>query len=231
MLKVIVFVVLAFQMAWADEALIEVTGTAEKNLEATHLNLQLEVWGKSTSAKQAQASAAQQFRSLKSQVDQFKIKKEDFQSHQYQLNPEYNYRGNETPQISGYRASQSLMITIRKLEDVGPFIDAIITSKTNNMGVTIQGMTWDSDKRRAAEMALLADAVKDARMRAEELAKSAQVKIKRLYRLSDSKTTQISPMPRMSLMKSSSAEIASTEIAPGQIKVSTEVTAQYEINP
>lgn len=222
----------ASSLALADEAIISVSGVAERFLEPNFLTLRLEVWGKAATAKQAQLASAEQFKLLKTQVDQFKVKKEDFQSEQYQLVPEYHYGNNQPPTISGYRAAQNVIVILRKLDDVGGFLDAAIgATKSASKGVSVLGMQWDSDKREQTELALLPEAVKNAQSKAALLAKASGVKLKRLYRLSDSKTEVAFPMPRGNIMAKSmmAAEANSTELAVGQIKVVSEVQAQYEV--
>ncbi|NUN05334.1 MAG: SIMPL domain-containing protein [Bdellovibrio sp.] len=219
--------------AFAEERLIMVNGVGEKSLDPNMVNLTVEVWSKAPSAKQAQQLAANQFKNIKKSFDDFKIKKEDMQTDSYSLSPEYEYdQKTRQNKMTGFRVSQSLSVTLRKVEDAGNFIDALVSDKkTTDSGVSLNSIAWDSDKRLAAETATLAEAVRAAKIKAEEIAKAAGVRIKGVSKISHT-TSAAGPRPamrEMGLMKMS-ADSAATEVAAGQIKVRVEVIAEYEIN-
>lgn len=233
-MKFILIFLLAAVPAFAD-SIIAVTGTAEKSIEPTHIQLRLEVWGKAGTAKQAQVLAGQQFKNLKAQVEKFKVKKEDFRTEQFQLNPEYSYRNNESPQVTGYRSSQTVAIDFRKIDELGSFLDSLLVpGKNQTSGLSVQGLQWDSDKKMAVERELLAVAIKDGKSKAQEMAEAADVKIKKLQFLSDS-PVQISA-PEIPMARGRFAEKAmmaqdsgTVEVAGGQIKVKVQVSMSFEL--
>ncbi len=216
--------------AWSEESLIAVTGLAEKSIDPNMVKIQLEVWGKSPQAKIAQESAAHEYQRVKALVEKYKIKKEDFETTSYNLVPEYNY-DKGTSRIVGHRASHSILINLRKTEEAGAFVDALTSSSKSNMSaVSVQSLTWDYDKKSQIEMALLADAVKDARSQADELAKASGTKIKRVYRLSRIVAGgSFVPSGRSSKFMGQEAALASTEMAAGPVKIQVYVAAEYEI--
>jgi uncharacterized protein YggE len=57
----------------------------------------------------------------------------------FSINPEYSYPQGKAPRISGFRASQSLNIVIRKAESAGPIIDRIVSAA--GRGATIDNVT------------------------------------------------------------------------------------------
>jgi uncharacterized protein YggE len=57
----------------------------------------------------------------------------------FSINPEYSYRQGRPPRISGFRASQSLDIVIRKADSAGPIIDHIVAAA--GRGATIDNVT------------------------------------------------------------------------------------------
>ncbi len=216
----------------AEERLIVVSGTAEKSLDPNLVNLTVEVWSKAGTAKQAQQLAAQQFKQMKKTLDEFKIKKEDVQTDNYSLTPEYEYdQKSRQNKMIGFRVSQTLLVTLRKVDEAGNFLDALVSEKkTMDSGVNVNSLAWDSDKRSQVETATLGDAVRSAKAKAEEIAKAAGVKVKGVSKISHTMSGG-GPQPifRNYGLKAM-AESASTEVAAGQIKVRVEVTAEYEIN-
>lgn len=220
--------------AHAEDRFIVVSGAAEKGLDPNLVHMNVEVWSKANTAKQAQQLAANQFKQVKKALDDFKVKKEDIQTDNYALNPEYEYdqklRQNK---LVGFRVTQSLSVTLRKVEDAGNFLDALVSDKkTTDSGVNVNSLAWDSDKRPQAETAALGDAVRMTRTKADEIARAAGVKIKGVSKISHGTSGYNPPQPifRNFGMKAMAAEAAPTELSSGQIKVRVEVTAEYQIN-
>lgn len=220
-------------VAQAEDRMIVVNGVAEKSLDPNLVNLSIEVWSKSPTAKQAQQLAANQFKQAKKSFDEFKVKKEDIQTSNYSLNPEYEYdQKTRQNKMTGFRVSQTMNVTLRKVEDAGNFLDSLVSEKkTADSGINVNSIAWDSDKRAQVETSALGDAVRSAKGKAEEIAKAAGVKIKNVAKISHT-TGNVNPQPlfRNYAMKAEAMDAASTEVAAGQIKVRVEVTAEYEIN-
>lgn len=221
-------------MAHGSDRLIVVSGTSEKGLDPNMVSMTVEVWSKAPTAKQAQQAAANQFKQVKKVFDDFKIKKEDIQTDNYSLNPEYVYdQKTQTNKMVGFRVMQSLVVTLRKVDDAGNFLDALVADKkATDAGVNVNSINWDSDKRSATEVAALGDAVRNTKLKAEEIAKAAGVKVKGVSRISHGAQTFQPPIPMMRNfgMKAAAMDSAPTELSAGQIKVRVEVTAEYEIN-
>lgn len=221
--------------ALANETkVIAVNGIGEKSLDPNMVTLTLEVWSRGATAKQAQQMAANSFKTFKQATEKQGIRKEDVRTENYNLSPDYEYdQKTRQNKITGFRVSHSLTVVLRKVEDVGSFIDSLTKDdkKSIETGVNVNSIAWDSDKRSEVEGSALADAVKSARAKAEEIAKAAGVKIKGVYKISHSSQGS-GPVPvfrNMSMMKGMAMESASTELPSGQIKIRVEVVAEYEI--
>ncbi|MDG0815846.1 SIMPL domain-containing protein [Bdellovibrio svalbardensis] len=222
-------------LAHADERLIIVGGSAEKSLDPNMVIMNVEVWSKAPTAKQAQQLAANQYKQVKKTFDDFKIKKEDIQTDNYALNPEYIYdQKTQQNKMVGFRVVNNVIVTFRKVDEAGNFLDALVVEKKGtDSGVNVNNINWDSDQRSKVETAALADAVRAAKIKAEEIAKAAGVKIKNVARISHGATNIRPPMPMARggfAMKAAMADSAPTELSAGQIKVRVDVTAEYEIN-
>lgn len=220
-------------MAFADDRVILVSATAEKSLDPNMIRLQIEIWAKAPTAKQAQQLAATQFKEVKKVFQEFKLKNQDIQTENYNLNPDYVYDNRaQQNKLVGFRAVQALSVTLRKIEDAGKFIDAIVSEKQGtNWGVNVNSISWDSDKRTQVETEALGDAVRETRVKANEIAKAAGVKIKNVARISHGTPAQRPPMPFLrGVNKMAMAESVGSEMASGQIKIQVEVSAEYEIN-
>jgi len=230
---ILLFTFLVSISSYADDKLIIVSSFAEKAIEPNMVTLNVEVWSKATTAKQAQALNAAEFQKVKKNFDTFKVKKEDIQTDTYSLNPEYIYdQKTQQNKMVGFRALQILKVTLKKTEDLGAFLDAVVISaQKNESGVNVNSISWDTDKRQQIELSALGDAVKNGRLKADELAKAANVRIKGVAMLSHGVSSS-GPVPPMRMMKAMAYEAsggANTEVMAGQVKVRVDVTAQYEI--
>lgn len=214
----------------AEERLIVVNGVSEKSLDPNMVQLEIAVWSKASTAKQAQTLAALAYKQVRKSFDDFKIKKEDIQTTGYSLSPNYEY-DNKTQRnrLNGYQVTQSLSVILRKIEDTGNFLDSLIAKKEGHeSGVNVNSINWDSDKREQFVTAALGDAVRAAKAKAEEIARAAGVKIKKVAKISHT-TAESGPRPLGVTFKAMAAEAQSTEVSAGQVQVRVEVSAEYEI--
>lgn len=221
----------------ADDSmhLITVNGVSEVLIDPNLVNLQIEIWGKGSSAKLAQQTQADIYAKFKAVVDKFKIKKDDLKTENFNLNPDIIYDSKtQQNKTVGYRSSHQISLVIRKIDEVGSFMDALapLAKEGASGGTSVQSLNWDSDKKGTIENSAIADAVRAARDKAELLAKSAGVSIKAVHRLSH--TTSQASMNRsgmeMVAMKAMSDSAASgTEVSSGKIKVHVDVQMEFQI--
>ncbi|AZZ35844.1 hypothetical protein CIK05_03185 [Bdellovibrio sp. qaytius] len=231
----------SFAIADTMPALIKVGSFSEKNIDPNIMNINLQIWAKASTAAQAQEMANKQVKRIKELTEKFKVKKEDVQTEYYSVTPEYAYEQKTgISRIQGYSAMHSLTVTFKNLDEAGKFIDQSAKGDKNDKeksGVTIGNIGWDSDKKGEAEAACINSAVKQARGRADDLAKAAGVKIKGVYSITNQQVfTNYEAAPiagaaraqsKMSLMASDVE--SSTELSPGKIKIRADVNIEYLI--
>lgn len=218
-------------VSFADRE-ITVTGSAEGSLSPNLVNISLDVWAKTKAAQSSQKIVSQLDQQVQKKIESFKMKKDDVQTEGYSIQPEYEYNQQSRQSVLvGYRVSHRQTLILRKTEEVGSFLDAIGSIKTSGeSGVSISNLNWDSDGRDSAEVKLLGAAVKSTRVRAEEIAKAAGVKIKQVSKIQHGVGVVIpQPVPMMKMMAEAQSDVGAV-VSPGQIKLRVDVTAQYEIN-
>ena len=211
-----------------DIRLISVTGLVEKSFQPDIVRLNITVWGKGESAKKAQTNNQISYDIFKKSLETFKILKDDVQTSNYELNPEYKYdQKTNKNSVSGYIVNQVLIITLRKIDDAGSLIDSLTTnSKLMTNGVNVNSLGFDLDKRDDEERKLLVEAVKSAEAQAEILASASKVKLKGIYRLSPKSQNSTTPTNGIMMLKSSS-ESDTTQLSSGSVIVRSEVAAEY----
>jgi uncharacterized protein YggE len=221
--------------AVADTRTISVSGSAEKSIEPNMMNIRIDVWGKAPTAKKAQQLSSAEYQHVKKVIETFKIKNSDLRTENYDLNPETQYdQKTQTSKTIGFKAAQTLTVTLRNTSEAGNFIDALVTpSESTNAGVSVNDIRWDTDKKNELEMSGLADAVKNARAKADEMAKAAGVKIKGVLHLAHGSQFSAPPVPMRAfaktMMSNANDSAPATELSPGQAKVRVDVQADFEI--
>ncbi len=170
-------------------------------------------------AAEAQAGTSQLMREVMTAMSSRGIDPSDLSTEAISLEPTYDYRESGT-RLTGYRASQSLSLRLRRLDELGPTIDAAVAAGATG----ISGVTLSIADARSAEDEARALAVADARHRAEILARAADVTLGPLMSLSEGGAHD-EPRPMMRLRAEMSA--ADTPIAEGSLDVAVEVTASF----
>lgn len=171
-------------------------------------------------AAEAQRGASERMRSVQDAVLAL-VDQADASTRAIALEPVYDYRESGA-RLTGYRASQSLEVRIRRLEDLGPLIDAAVTAGANGIAGVALGLADPATAM--AEARTLA--VGDARARAEGLAAAAGV---RLTRLSNLEEGALPGPPRPMMRMAAEAMAADTPVAGGSTEVMVEVRATYLI--
>jgi uncharacterized protein len=132
-----------------------------------------------------------------------------------------------------------LRITLKKIDTLGKFVDALTQSEKGGSdqkaeaGINVNAIEWETSKKEELSQLALADAVRMARKKAEDIAKAAGVKIKSVHRINHSALSSSSPRPYLESQKVSAAMAAdrasSTEMLEGQIKIRAVVDGEYTI--
>lgn len=210
------------------DSIIRVQGKAEVFFEPNQVQMSVELWSKGKTANEAQKNAQKYQGEIEKIFQQFKLSKKDYQTRDYNFAPEYEYdQSLKRNKMVGFGITHNYSLTLRDTKVVGNMIDALLSLKMSaNAGVNVSQIQWDSSEREKYELKALGEAVSDASVKAEEIAKAAKVKIKKVESISYGSSYSSNPMPRGN-MKMMSAMAADTELAAGQISQQVEVTVEY----
>jgi len=175
-------------------------------------------------AAAAMADNARRMTAVVAAVRKAGIAERDIQTAGLSLQPQYRYENNQPPALTGYQATNTVSLRIRKLADTGRLLDALVAVGANQLSgpnFRVDGADAALDEARTA-------AVATARARAELYAKAAGVHIKRIVSISESGGNP-EPRPimvRAMAMKSADAE---TPVSPGEVSLTVNVTMVFEI--
>ena len=111
----------------------------------------------------------------------------------YNVSPEYAQAGGKAPKVTGYRASNMVLVEVRNIDSIGKVIDAALDAGATNVGsVGLYASNTDAARRDA-----LKDAVAKARADADAVATAAGGSVGALLELSIDQYGMPRPMVAM----------------------------------
>ena len=204
--------------------MLELTASGEQDAAPDMAQLHLSVEASGHSAAQAMAGDAQRMAQVLAVLKQAGVADRDLQTSGLSLSPQYVYEQNLPPRLTGYQASNGLLVTVRSLAQLGPIADAVAGAGVTSIGQIEFAM---ANPQAAQDSARLA-AVKALEDKAALYARATGYKIKALVKLTEGGDFSVSPpMPRM--MAAMNARAVSTPIEAGEMKVRMEISGVFEL--
>ena len=167
---------------------------------------------------------AQRMTSVRQALRAAGIADRDIQTSSISLNPEYRYRENESPVLTGYRASNQVSVRFRDIGRTGPILDALVAQGANQ----INGPTLMVDEPEEAMAEARLAALSTARERAELYARQLGKRVVRILAISESGDGFPRPMPMMA--RAEAMDAASTKIEPGEQTLSATLSVSFELD-
>lgn len=144
----------------------------------------------------------------------------------YSVNPEMQYPPTGGPgKVVGYTVSNVVRVELRRVEQVGPVIDASLAKGANQ----INSVQFTSSTAAEARRTAMGDAVRDARADAEALARAAGGSLGPVIEIQSS-APPIRPMFAEVAMRSA-AKAMDTPIEPGEQVISATVSVVWQFVP
>jgi len=145
-----------------------------------------------------------------------------------QVQPEYNWNPKDRKRVPiGYLVSRQVQVELRDLDQLGALLERAVDAGANQ----VSGPVLDSVRRKELERQAMGKAVEDARMNAEALAKAAGVRLGGVRTLNGSSSGPPLPMYRAgpAMMDAAAAPPPEATYAPGEMKFSAAVNAEYDL--
>lgn len=206
----------------ADPRYISVTGTGTTNVtpDAVRINAAVSLVAKSSA--DALAASSTTASAIRKALVANKVSTKDVATQSVNIYPEYSYpQDGGKPVLTGYRASQSFVITVRAATTAGAVVDAIVAAGGDNL--QINGVTpYVLDSNAATEKARAA-AVKNAKAKATSYAKLLGVKLGKVIYLDETST----PTEFPGVYAASAKSDAATQIDLGTQKVTVSVSVRW----
>lgn len=156
------------------------------------------------------------------------IEEKDMQTTYSAVQPEYRYDEPTSRQVmDGYSVTHNVTVTLRKIETLGQFTEAVLTAGIDE----IQNVSYGLENEEALKESALKLAVEKAKRKADVLASAAGAKTGRVVAINESGA--FIPQPRPMMMKASMMAMDASEAAPvppsGEMVVRADVSVTYEL--
>jgi len=174
----------------------------------------------------ALSSASKSAAAVRAALKEKGIAVKDIRSANISIYPEYNYTQEAGTKITGYRASQSFDVLIRKASTAGTIIEAVVSAGGDN--VQLGGVIPVTLNPSLATEEARAAAVANAKSKASSYAKLLGTSIGKVLSLEEqSSPIYSSPFP---MAKAGAADAAAVEIDLGEQDVTVMITVRWALN-
>ncbi|MBN9588003.1 MAG: SIMPL domain-containing protein [Alphaproteobacteria bacterium] len=209
--------------AWAaDTHTISMSGHGEAKAAPDLVTINAGVTTSAPTAAAALAANTARMKQVFAVLEKMGVPQKNIQTTNFSVAPQYNNTpGNESPRLTGYQVANQLALRLADVGGLGKTLDTLVAAGANNMNgidFAIQNPAPLLEKARA-------DAIADARLRAETYARAAGVALGPILSISEGSEGP-RPMYRLMVM----AAPPPVPVAAGEETVSANVTVTWEIH-
>lgn len=208
-----------------DGTLLSVSASAEARRVPDIATVSTGVVTRAADANGALRANAEAMAKVVAAIKAAGVAERDIQTSGINLNPDYRYAENQPPVITGYQASNTVNITVRKVADMGKLLDALVATGANQ----INGPTFDVDDKDGAYDEARRAAIAKAQARAEMYAKTLGMRVRRIVSISEGGNFgPPRPVPMMAMAKMRDS-MESTPISQGENALGANLDVVFEL--
>jgi uncharacterized protein YggE len=205
---------------------ISVAGRGEVKVSPDRASIQISVQTKATTAAAAAAENATRQQSVLTALKALGFANDQLSTINYNVYPEQRYEQGKEPVIVGYNVTNTILVDVRKLSQVGPAIDASLAHGAN----MISSLQFYASNTETARRSAIGLAIEKARADAEAAAHAARGSLGTLLAIDVAAYSPPPPRPMMTMMAKGAAQ-ADTPINPGEETLSVEVSTRWRFIP
>ena len=208
--------------------LVSVTGSGEVKAQPDMAYVTLGVEARKPTLAQARTEVNATVERIMALTRELKIEPKFVDSTRLQVQPDYRWDEKASQQVLlGYLVSRQVDVELHDLDHLGTLLEKSVSAGANQVG----GARLDSSRRKELERSALAQAVDDARLNADALARAAGAKLGPVQSLN---TAGMMPVPMyaeraMSVSAAPKADGAAESYQPSEMKFTANVSAQFEL--
>jgi uncharacterized protein YggE len=211
----------AFAPAQAAEKIVTVTGEATVGVAPDTAIIRIGVTSQEKTAREAGEANAKQMTSVLAAIKASGIAERDIQTSRLSLQPQYDPNKGGTARLTGFQATNQVTVRIRDIDNLPAVLDRAIAAGANEMS----GIEFVVSEQSKLLDQARADAIADARRKAELYAKAAGAKLGQVVSISEEGPGAQQPRPMQAV------RAGSVPVAPGEQTLRAIVSVSYELTP
>ncbi|AXQ16527.1 oxidative stress defense protein [Shewanella algae] len=206
-----------------DRPLLETTGVSQIQVEPDMAEINVEVSLSESDAKAAKAASDQAVAAFIERLLKAGVAKESIAAANLNLQPEYVYLKDKAPELKGYRASRSVTVLVKQLDQLNPILDSALIGGINKVNQINLKSSKEAEMRKQARQA----AIEDAKQKASELAAGFGEKLDGVWSIRYFDQGPVRPVMYKAAMMAEGAINQSYEY--GQVTFSDRVEVSYKL--
>jgi uncharacterized protein YggE len=205
---------------------IAVTGRGEVKVSPDRATIQVSVQTRAVTAAAAAAENATKQQSVLTALRALGLGNDQLSTINYNVYPEQRYEQGKEPVIVAYNVTNTVLVDVRKLAQVGPVIDAALSHGAN----MITSLQFYASNTETARRSAIATAIEKARADAEAAARAAHGSLGTLLEINIGAYSPPPPRPMM-MSRAAGVQMDSTPINAGEETLSVEVSTRWRFIP
>ncbi len=203
---------------------IAVIGRGEVKISPDRATIQVSVQTRAVSAAAAASENATKQQSVLTALRTLGLANDQLSTINYNVSPEQRYEQGREPVIVAYNVTNTILVDVRKLNQVGPVIDAALSHGAN----MIASLQFYASNTEIARRTAIATAIEKARADAEAGARAAHGSLGSLLEINIGAYSPPPPRPMMmARVAGGVAQMDNTPINPGEETLSVEVSTRW----
>lgn len=201
---------------------IAVTARSEIKVSPDRASIQISVQTRAATAAAAANDNATKLNAVLNALRALGLSNDQLSTLNYNVYPEQRYEQGKEPEVVAYNVTNTILADVRKLNQVGPVIDAALSHGAN----MITSLQFYASNTEAARRTAIASAIEKARQDADVAARAAHGTLGTLLEVSIGAFSPPPPRP-LAMMRAGVAAQADTPINPGDETLTVEVSTRW----
>lgn len=209
---------------------ITVTGTAEAHVEPDQAIVTVGVITEEQTVKAAKEQNDRRSRAVLTLLANNGIPARDIQTSELSIDPVYEYTPEGGRRLVNYTMSNTVTVTVKKLDRLEQILDAVLSDEANYLG----GVDFVVSTRRAIADSLRVAAALDARTKATAVAEALGMKLGKPLAINPQSSSGVMISPRYAMrspraLNSMAYDMPSTPVSAGEEELSSTVSIIFEL--
>lgn len=206
-----------------DAAKLTLSASGEVQAAPDEATISLGVQSSAPTAAAALRQNAEQMGRVLAALRASGIEDKAVQTSDISLQAQYDDQPNTSPRLTGYQASNQVVVTVHALAALGPALDTAVSAGANQ----VSGVSFGLSDAAAAQNAARQAAVKSLFAKAQLYAAAAGFRDARLVELSEGGGEVGGPVPMMAMAR---MRAASTPVSAGELSVRADVSGVFALS-